>query len=124
MQAHIIYFTHPQSPDGVKRSTRFFFLKVVMLHIKSKGMNHRAPWKHIFCLYTQPQTLGSGQKVKTFFLKVVMLLIKFKGMERRETCKHMFCTFTHTQPLGWIKRTKHFFSEGSLVAYQIKGNGL
>ena len=45
----------------------FFFLKVVMLHIKLKRVEHRTPCKHIFCPYAHPRLLGLGQKVKTFF---------------------------------------------------------
>ena len=62
-------YTHPQYLKwGVKRSKQIFFsLKVVMLHIKLKGMEHRAPCKHIFCAYTHPWSMGWGQKVKTFF---------------------------------------------------------
>ena len=37
---------------GVKGQT-LFFLKVVMLHIKSIGMEHRAPCKHIIILFLQ-----------------------------------------------------------------------
>ena len=33
-------YTHPQPSDGVKMS-KHFFLKVVMIHIKLKGMEHR-----------------------------------------------------------------------------------
>ena len=42
-----------------------------MLHIKLKGMEHRAPCKHIFCLYP-----WGG-------VKEVILHIKLKGMEHR-----------------------------------------
>ena len=41
-------YTHPR-PLGLAQSQNFF-LKVVMLHIKSLGMEHRALCKHIFCL--------------------------------------------------------------------------
>ena len=65
-----------QQHRGWERVKIYFFLKVVMLHIKLKGMEHRAPCKHIFCPYTHAQ-LPDGVK----FLKVVMLHIKLKGME-------------------------------------------
>ena len=67
------------SESGVKRS-KLFFLKVVMLHIKLKGMECKAPCKHIFCPYAHPRPVGPVQKVKLFFLlNVVMLHIKLKG---------------------------------------------
>ena len=49
-----------------------------MLHIKLRGMEHRAPCKHIFCPYTHTLCLGWGHKFKNFFLKVVVLHIKLK----------------------------------------------
>ena len=39
-----------------------------MLHIKLKAIEHRAPWKQIFCYYTHQRPLGWGQKV-IFFSK-------------------------------------------------------
>ena len=55
----------------------YVLLKVVMLHIKLKGIEHRAPCKHILCPYILPN-LRWGKKVKTkFSLKVVMLHIKY-----------------------------------------------
>ena len=35
-----------------------FLFKVVMLHIKLKGMEHRTPCKYIFCPYTHPEPVG------------------------------------------------------------------
>ena len=37
-----------------------FFLKVVMLHINLKGMERRAPCKHVVCPYTKPWPMGSN----------------------------------------------------------------
>ena len=42
---------------GVKRS-KHFFLKVVMLHIKLEGREHRAPCNQIVCPFTQPRPLA------------------------------------------------------------------
>ena len=68
MQTHILSLHTPSTPGvGSEGKNIFFLLKVVMLHIKLKGMEYRAPCKHIFCPYTHPQPLGWGQKVKTFF---------------------------------------------------------
>ena len=56
------------SPSASSSSGQnIFFLNIVMLHFKLKGMERRrAPCKHIFCPYTHPRSLGFGQKVKTF----------------------------------------------------------
>ena len=61
----------------------FFSLKVVLLHIKLKGIGHRASCKHIFYPYTHPRSVGLGQKAKLFVLIVVMLHIKLKGKKYR-----------------------------------------
>ena len=57
MQAHILSF-HTLDPWVRIKGQNIFSLKVVMLHIKLKGMEHRAPCKHIICPYTQPQPVG------------------------------------------------------------------
>ena len=55
MQAHIL-----PSTTGVGSNVKIFFLKVVILHIKLNGIEHRAPRKHIFCpYYKHPQYMGS-----------------------------------------------------------------
>ena len=114
-------YSRPRPLGGVKRS---FFTEVVMLHIKLKGIERRAPCKKIFSHCTRPQPLGYVQKVKhSFFLKVVMLHIKLKGTEHRAQCKHIFCPYTHPQLLGvWSKGQNISFSENSHAAYQIKGD--
>ena len=55
------------------------------MNIKLQEIELRAPCKHIFCPYTHPQPVGSGQKVKTYFLNVVMVHIKLKGNTYRPT---------------------------------------
>ena len=83
-----------------------------MLHIKLKGIEYRAPCKHIICPY-KPQV---GSKVQNiFFLKVVMLItklkgmsiehrahIKLKGMKHRAPSKHIhvFCPNMHPRSFG------------------------
>ena len=56
-------FTHarPWSKDQ-----NIFLLKVVMLHIKLKGIEHRASFKHYSARTHTPSTPRWGQKVKTF----------------------------------------------------------
>ena len=59
MQAHILSLHTPLIPGvGSKAQQNIFLMKVVMLHIKLKGMDCRAPCKHEFCPYTLPQPLG------------------------------------------------------------------
>ena len=81
MVANIFPVDTPSTPDEGSKGKNIFFLKVVMLHIKLKGMEHRGPYKHIFCPYTHPRPLGRRQKVKIFyfFLKVVMWHCQIKG---------------------------------------------
>ena len=57
-------YAHPRPLERGQRP-KHFFLKVVMLHTKLMGMEHRAQCKHIFHLYTHPRPLGWDQKVKT-----------------------------------------------------------
>ena len=71
--------------------SKLFFLTEVIMHIKLMGMGHRAPCKHTFCHYIQPQPLWLAQKVKIFFfLKGVMLHIKLKRIKHRAPCTHIF----------------------------------
>ena len=105
------------------KGQNIFFLKVVMVYINLKGMEHRAIVSTYFFL---THTLGPWGGVKRskncfFFLKVVMLHIKLKGMEHRAPCKLIVCLYTHPGSLGWGQN--FFSSESRHVAYQIKGNG-
>ena len=60
-------YTHPRSLGRGQRS-KYFSLKVVMLHIKLEGgMEYRALCKHMFCPYTHPRPPGAGLKSKHFF---------------------------------------------------------
>ena len=65
---------------GVK-GAKTFYLKAVMLHIKLKGKEHRAPCKHTFCPYTSPQPVGLIKGTET--LNVVMLHIKLRRKKYR-----------------------------------------
>ena len=56
IQAPIPYLHTPSTPGVGQKVETFFLLKVVMLHMKLKGIEHRAPCKHTFCPYTHPQT--------------------------------------------------------------------
>ena len=60
MQANIpSLHIHPQSLAWVLKAIKFVLLKVVMLHIKLKGLERRETYKAILCpLYIHPGTLG------------------------------------------------------------------
>ena len=83
------YFAHRHSLDsggGIKRS-KHFFLKVVILHIKLKGMESKQNESKKYVL-THILNPWGGVKMSFFsFLKVVMLHIKLKGKRCRPTCK-------------------------------------
>ena len=104
MQANSLFLHTHTAPEGSQKFNTFF-LKIVMLHIKLKGMEHRTPRKHIFCPYTHSRPLGWSQKVKAFyFLKVVTLHINLKGRELRAPCNHILCPYIHPQPVGRVKK--------------------
>ena len=48
----------PAAPWIESEGKKNKFLKVVMLHIKLKATERRAPCKHILCSYTHPQPVG------------------------------------------------------------------
>ena len=66
-QAHILSLHTPLAPGVGSKVKTVFFLKVVVLHIKLKGMEHRPPCKHIFCPYAHPRPDGCGQMSEYFF---------------------------------------------------------
>ena len=68
-------YTHPQPPDGFKRSNHFS-LKVVILRIKLKGLEQRAPLKHLFCPCTH--ILRPCGKVKTFLSEISHVAYQIK----------------------------------------------
>ena len=65
MQAYSV-LTHALDPWGEVKRSNMFLLKVVMLHIKSNGMAHRAPCKHKLCPYTHPQHPDGVKRSKLF----------------------------------------------------------
>ena len=87
MVANILPTETPSTQGMGSKGQTIFFLKVIMLHIKLKAIEHRAPWKQICCHYAHQQPLGWGQKVSVSFLKEVMLHIKLNWKKCRPTCK-------------------------------------
>ena len=61
MVANILPADPPDPGDEVNRSSQLF-QNIVMLHIKLKGMEHRAPCKHIFSPYILNLWVGLNYK--------------------------------------------------------------
>ena len=69
MIANILATDTPSTPGVGSKGQTNIFLKVVMLHIKLKGIELRAPWKQICCHYTQQRPLGLGHTFYFYFSK-------------------------------------------------------
>ena len=110
MVANILPTDTHQRPRGWGQKVKLYlFLKVVMLHIKLKRIEHRAPWKQICCHLHTPTTPGVGSKGHFFsFLKVVMLHIKWKWKKCRPTCKVTLWIYTHPWPLGMGLKVRYW----------------
>ena len=85
MLANILPLHTPLTP-GVW-SKCHFFPKVVMLHVKLRGLKQRTQCKQIFCPFIHPQPADWVKRSKHFFLKKVILHIKLKGKKSRTLCK-------------------------------------
>ena len=79
MQAHILSLHTSSFSEVISNGKHICFLKVVMPHIKIKGMELRAPYKHMLSPYTHPQPVGWVK------MNVVMLHIKVKGKKYKPT---------------------------------------
>ena len=66
MHAHILSLYTYSTPLVGSKGQPIFSLEVVILHIKLKGMEHRAPCKRICFFYTHPRPLGWDQRSKHF----------------------------------------------------------
>ena len=74
MQVHILSLYTPSTP-GMGSKVITFFLKVVMLHIKLNGMEHKTLCKYrVFLTHSIDPLVES--KSEPFFLKVVMVNMK------------------------------------------------
>ena len=67
MVANILPAYTPSTPVVGSKGQYIFFWKIVMLHIKLKGMECREPCKQIFTTYNTLYPWDGGQRVKTFF---------------------------------------------------------
>ena len=56
-------------PGGGQKVKILRFKKMVVSHIKLKGMTNAVTCKHIYCPYTHPRPLGRGQRSNIFFSK-------------------------------------------------------
>ena len=82
MQPHILSLHTPLTP-GMEQKVNTFFLKVVMLDIKSKEMELRAPCKHMFGPVTHARPLldpwSRVKRSKHFFTERSHFAYKIKG---------------------------------------------
>ena len=81
MHAHILSLHTYSTPLVGSKGQPIFSLEVVILHIKLKGMEHRAPSKRICFLYTHPRPLGWDQRSKHFFTESSHVAYQSKGNE-------------------------------------------
>ena len=95
MVAHIFKDKHKVAGDINSLNLFVFFLKVIMLHFKLKGMEHGVPCKHILCPYTHPRPLRLGQNcLNIFFSESSRVEYQIRG-NHRTSQKHIFCPYTH-----------------------------
>ena len=78
MQAHILSL-HTFSTPGVGSNHFFFIFLAVMLHIKLKGMELKAPCKHLSCPYTHNQSQDGVKRSKHFFSESSHVAYQNKG---------------------------------------------
>ena len=79
MHAHIPSLHTYSTPLVGSKGQPIFSLEVVILHMKLKGMEHRAPCKRICFLYTHPRPLGWDQRSKHFFTESSHVAYQSKG---------------------------------------------
>ena len=79
MQTQIMSFHTPSVPGVGPKGHNILLLKVVMLHIKLKGMEHQAPWKPYSALTRtfNPQIRSKGQN---FFSESSQCEYQIKGI--------------------------------------------
>ena len=118
MQVHILSLHTPSSPGWGQR-VKTFFTERTTLHIKLKGMEQRAPRKHIFCPYTHPQAKDRVKRSKHFFLKVVILHIKLNGA--LSTMQAHILSLHTPSPLGLGQNVKTFFLKTVMLHIKLKG---
>ena len=116
MSSHILSL-HKHSTPEVKPK-HFTKSNDDMLHTKLKGMEHRAPFKHIFCPYTHPQSQMGSKSQKN---ENSMLHIKLKGMEHRAPSS-TYSVLTHTfNPQMGSKSQNIFFIKVVMLHIKLKG---
>ena len=113
--------THTLNPQMESKGQHIFWLKVVMLHIKLKGIEHSVSCNYIFFSYTHHRP---PYGVKTFFFaESSHVAYRIKGNGTQSTMQaHILFIHTHPRPLNGVKRS-NIFAESSHVAYQSKQNG-
>ena len=89
-----------------------------MLHIKLKGMEHRACCKHKFCHYTPPWPLGGVKTSKRFQSSHA---IKLKGNGALSTLQASILSLHTPSTCGSGSKINKNLNV-DIDAYQIKGN--
>ena len=79
MAANILPVDTPLTSWMGSKRQHIFFLKVVVLHVKLKGIEHRAPCKDIFCDYTHPRAPGVWSKGQNICFKRSHVAYQIKG---------------------------------------------
>ena len=106
--------TNTLNPDGVKRSKHFetwgevkrsniVLLKVVMLHIKLKGMEHRVPCKHIVCPNTYPQPTDGAKRSNHFIAENSHVAYQIKGNGTQGIIQVHILSLHTPSTYGWVQ---------------------
>ena len=84
-----------------------------MLHNKFKGMEHRVLCKHIFCPYTHPRTLWSGQSSDHFLSESSPFAYQINGNGAQSTMLDIICLYTPRPPVVGSKDQTFFYWKSS-----------
>ena len=112
-----VYFAHRHTldPRVWSKGQNIFFL----LHIKLKGLDHRAPHKHIFCTYTHHRP-GVGVKRSKHFSESSHVTYQIKGNGAWSTMQaHTLSLRTISAP-GWGHKIRIFVSEVVMLRIKLK----
>ena len=67
MVANILPTDTTQPKRWGQKVKLYIFVKEIMLHTKLKGIEHRAPWKQICCIFTHLDPWGGVKRSYYFF---------------------------------------------------------
>ena len=100
--------THPWARGWDQRVKPYIFVKVVMLHIKLKEIEHEALWKQICCHFTHQRPLGGYKRSFFLFKKWSYCISKLNWKKCRPTRKVTLWICTHLWPLGLGWRVRYW----------------